>query len=338
MPDEPQTWLLLIFYFLSSAYLSASETAFMTANRFKIKAKAEEGHFSARLAAWVIARLENSIVTITIFNNLANTAFTSLVTVLIVNTIGGNVVELISTLISVPIIFIFAEMLPKMIAKRFSGQFSLISGYLLVPLVIISYPISMIFRSITWLIKKIFRSSEDNIFTTRDFENIIESIEEHGDINEDASELILSTLEFSETVVKDVLTPKNEIIAFDINKYNSRAFSEAILKTSFSRIPIYEGNIDRIIGVIVIREYVKQVQKNPDVPLRNIMSKPYFVNYKITLMKMLEGFKRHNTHIAFVVDDNKKLVGMVTMEDVLEELVGQIAEVTTNLKEANPNG
>lgn len=257
---------------------------------------------------------------------------------MLVKTAGENIAELLSTIISVPIMFLFAEMLPKMFAKRFNEQFSLFSGYILIPLIIIAYPISMIFRGIIWLIKKIFRSNEDNIFTTSDFENIIESIEEHGDINEDASDLILSTLEFSETVVKDVLTPKNQIIAFDINKFNSRTFSEAILKTSFSRIPIYDGNIDRIIGVIVIREYVKQVQNNPDVSLRKIMSKPYFVNYKITLTKMLDGFKRNNTHIAFVVDDNKKLIGMVTMEDVLEELVGQIAEVTTNLKEVNPNG
>ncbi len=338
MPDEPQTWVLLILYLLGSAYLSASETAFMTANRFKIKAKAEEGSFSARLAAWVIVRLENSIVTITIFNNIVNTLFTSLMTVIFVNKLGGNTAELFSTLVAVPVVFLFAEMVPKLIAKRFNEQFSLFSGYILAPLIIIAYPISMIFRGITWLIKKIFRSTDDNIFSTSDFENIIESIEEHGDINEDASDLIISTLEFSETIVKDVLTPKNQIIAFDLNKYNSRNFTEAILKTSFSRIPIYDGNIDRIVGVVVIREYVKQVQKNANVPLKKVMSKPYFVNYKINLTKMLDGFKRHNTHIAFVLDDNKKLIGMVTMEDVLEELVGQIAEVSTNVKEVNSNG
>ena len=287
MPDEPLTWVLLILYLLGSAYSSASETAFMTANRFRIKAKAEEGSFSARLASWVLVRLENSIVSLVLFNNLVNMLFTTLLTVTIVSMNGGSQSELLATLIGVPIIFLF---------------------------------------------KKVFQFKEDNIFTADDFENVIESIEEQGIINEDASELILSTLEFSETVVKDVLTPKQNIKAYDMAKFTSRGFQQYILSSPFSRIPLYEGNLDKIIGVIVVREYIKYFQKNPNVNPRDIMSKPYFVNNKITLTKMIEGFKKKNTHIAFVLDENKKLIGMLTMEDVLEELVGQIAEVTSSLK------
>ncbi|MFA5660592.1 MAG: CNNM domain-containing protein [Bacilli bacterium] len=332
MPDEPLTWVLLILYLLGSAYCSASETAFMTANRFRIKAKAEEGSFSARLASWVLVRLENSIVSLVLFNNLVNMLFTTLLTVTIVSMNGGSQSELLATLIGVPIIFLFGETVPKILAKRFSEQFVIISAYLLVPLILISYPFALIFRGIIFLFKKVFQFKEDNIFTADDFENVIESIEEQGIINEDASELILSTLEFSETVVKDVLTPKQNIKAYDMAKFTSRGFQQYILSSPFSRIPLYEGNLDKIIGVIVVREYIKYFQKNPNVNPRDIMSKPYFVNNKITLTKMIEGFKKKNTHIAFVLDENKKLIGMLTMEDVLEELVGQIAEVTSSLK------
>lgn len=332
MPDDPLTWVLLVLYLLGSAYCSASETAFMTANRFKIKAKAEEGSVSAKLASWVLVRLENSIVSIVLFNNLVNMLFTALLTVMLVSLHGADQGELSATLLGVPIVFILGETFPKIIAKQFNEQFVLVSAYLLVPLIIISYPIALIFRAIIWLMKKVFRFKEDNIFSADDFENVIEAIEEQGIINEDASELIISTLEFSETVVKDVITPKQNIKAYDLSKFTTKSFNDYILKSPFSRIPLYEKTIDNIVGVIVVREYIKHYQKKPNINPKTIMSKPYFVNNKITLTKMIEGFKRKNTHIAFVVDENRKLLGMVTMEDVLEELVGQIAEVTSNLK------
>ncbi|MFA5485507.1 MAG: CNNM domain-containing protein [Bacilli bacterium] len=332
MPDEPLTWLLLILYLLGSAYCSATETAFMTANRFKIKAKAEEGSISARLASWVLVRLENSIVSVVLFNNLVNMLFTALLTVTLLNLNFADQAELYATLIGVPVIFIFGETVPKILAKKYNEGFVQVSAFLLVPLIIISYPVALIFRAIIWLFKKVFKFQEDNIFTADDFENVIEAIEEQGIINEDASELILSSLEFSETVVKDVLTPKQNIKAYDIKKFSTKTFNDYILASPFSRIPLYEGTIDKIVGVIVVREYIKHYQKKPSINPKTIMNKPYFVNYKITMTKMIEGFKRKNTHIAFVLDDQKKLLGMVTMEDVLEELVGQIAEVTSSLK------
>ncbi|MDY0214881.1 MAG: CNNM domain-containing protein [Bacilli bacterium] len=332
MPDEPLTWLLLILYLLGSAYCSASETAFMTANRFKIKAKAEEGSISARLASFVLVRLENSIVTVVLLNNLVNMLFTALLTVTLLNLNFGDQAELFATIIGVPVVFVFGETVPKILAKKYNESFAQVSAFLLVPLIIITYPVAIIFRFIIWLMKKVFKFKEDNIFSADDFENVIEAIEEQGIINEDASELILSTLEFSETVVRDVITPKQNIKAYDITKFTVKHFQDYILASPFSRIPLYEGTIDKIVGVIIVREYIKHYQKNPNINPKTIMSKPYFVNYKINLTNMIEGFKRKNTHIAFVLDDNKKLLGMVTMEDVLEELVGQIAEVTSTLK------
>lgn len=304
----------------------------MTANRFKIKAKAEEGSLSARLASWVLVRLENSIVSVVLFNNLVNLLFTTLLTWTLLNLNFGDQAELYATLIGVPIVFIFGETLPKLLAKKYNEGFVQVSAFLLVPLIILSYPVALVFRAIIWIFKKMFKFKEDNIFTADDFENVIEAIEEQGIINEDASDLILSTLEFSDTVVKDVLTPKHAIKAYDISKFSTSSFNDYILKSPFSRIPLYNGTIDKIVGVIVVREYIKHYQKKPTINPKTIMAKPYFVNYKITLTKMIEGFKRKNTHIAFVVDDSKKLLGMVTMEDVLEELVGQIAEVTSTLK------
>lgn len=337
MPDEPLTIILLILFLLGSMYCSATETAFMAANRFKIKAKAEEGSISAKLASWVLVRLENSIVSIVILNNVVNTLFTTSLTIMLVE-VAPNNAELFTTLISVPILFLIGETIPKILAKRYNESFSMISSYFLVPFIFITYPISIIFRGVLWLIKKVFHLNDDNIFSKDDFENVIESIEEKGIINEDASELIISTLEFSETAVKDVLTPKNKIKAFDLSKFTISSFNEFLINTEFSRIPIYEGSIDKLVGVIVVREYVKVYQRNKDVNLRSIMVAPYFVNYKITMNKMVEGFKKNNTHIAFVLDDNKKLIGMITMEDVLEELAGQIAESNTSVKEANANG
>ena len=236
------------------------------------------------------------------------------------------------------VILLFAETIPKVLGRRYSEQYALISAYLLVPFIIISYPVALFFRGIVWVVKKLFKATEDNIFTADDFEQVIETIEEHGIINEDASDIIISSLEFSETVVKDVITPKNAIVAYDISKFNKDSFKDFVLSTHFSRIPLYDGSLDKIVGVILVREYIKHYQKKPNINPRTIMARPYYVNYKITLTKMVEGFKKNNTHIAFVVDDKKKLLGMVTMEDVLEELVGQIAETSGTVKGASVNG
>lgn len=331
MLEEPITWLLIFIAFVASTFFSASETAFITANRFKIKARAENGEKRAKLTSWVLDNLENSVISVVIFNNFANLVFTTLLTIVLVSRTGEEQGALIATAISVPLIFLFAEAFPKALARRNAEKWVIGSSFIVAPLIIIIWPLSFLFKLFIDLVKVVFRFEEDSIFSPRDFENVIEAIEEQGALSEDSSDIIISTLDFNETIVHDVLTPLSKIVAYDISKYNIKTLHNHLLESKFSRIPIYEKNIENIIGVIIVREYIRAYVANPKVNIKTIIRKPYFVSSKISMSKMIEGFKKQNTHIAFVHNTQKQIVGMVTMEDVLEELVGQIAEPSAQL-------
>lgn len=331
VPDEPILWLLIISLFIASFFFSGSETAFITANRFKLKARAENGEKRAELTSWVLDNLENSLVSIVIFNNITNLLFTTLLTIVFINKFGEDSGALVTSLVSVPLIFLFAESFPKAIARRNAERWAVFGSFILAPLIIVFWPVSYVFKLFIALFKLIFKFKEDNIFSPRDFENVIEAIEEQGALSEDSSDLIISTLDFNETVVRDVLTPLDKIVAYDLAKYNQKTLHKYLLETPFSRIPIYDKKIENIVGVIIVREYIHEFVKNEKVKLESVMRKPYFVFSKVSLTTMIEGFKKQNTHIAFVRNTNKQVIGMVTMEDVLEELVGQIAEPSAGL-------
>lgn len=337
MPDEPISIVILIVLLFLSAIMSATETAFNTANRFKIKVKAEDGLLKARAATWILKNSENSLVTLVILNNLVNLLITIVLTIILVARFGEGTGTVLTTVIAVPIVFLFGESLPKAIARRFADEWTMHASIIFVPFIVIVYPLSFLFKILIVGFKKIFKFKEDNIFSASDFEDVIESIEEKGIISEDSSDIILSSLEFSETIVKDVITPKGSIVAYDLKNYSRAKFHDFLVKTNFSRIPLYEGKIDNIVGVVVVREYIRQFVENPKTDIRKVMSEPYFVNSKISLTKMIEGFKKKGTHMAFVRDEKRNLFGMVTMEDVLEELVGQIAEPFVHLKEEEKN-
>lgn len=332
MPDEPLLWVLIISLFIASIFFSGSETAFITANRFKLKARAENGEKRARLTAWVLDNLENSLVSIVIFNNIVNLLFTTILTIVFINKFGEDNGALITSLVSVPLIFLFAEAFPKAVARRNAERWAVFSSFILAPLIIIFWPVSYFFKLFIALIKLIFKFEEDSIFSPRDFENVIEAIEEQGALSEDSSDLIISTLDFSETVVHDVLTPLHKIVAYDLAKYSKKSLHKLLLETPFSRVPVYDKKIDNIVGVIIVREYIRAYVNDENVDIRSVMRKPYFVFAKVSLTTMIEGFKKQITHIAFVRNTNKQVIGMVTMEDVLEELVGQIAEPSAALK------
>ena len=153
----------------------------------------------------------------------------------------------------------------------------------------------------------------------------MEKVSEEGVLEEEQSEIIQSALEFIDTNVKEVLTPRNKIYAIDIHGLTNEQIKEKLIDCKYSRIPIYEKEFDNFIGVLHIKTYFKEVYNDPHVSIYSILQKPYFVTPKIKMDDMIDGFKKHHTHIAIVRHEGH-VVGLITMEDVLEELVGKIAE------------
>lgn len=333
MPDEPILRIILVIVLvLLGAFFGSSETAFTTADRIRLKVKAENKNKSAKLALWVTKYLDNTIVTILVLNALLQTIMSALATILFVDTLGlGETGSIISTIIVAMVIFILCDSIPKTIAHAFPEAMAMINAYFASFLIVVLFPFTSIFYGLNLLMKKIFKFKEDTLITEEDFSNVIEAIEEQGQIDADTSEIILSSLEFGETVVRDVITPRHNIVALDLNKLTTASFNQFVLNTKYSRIPIYKDKIDNIVGVIVVREYIKSYIKNKNVNIKRIMNKPFFVPQKANLRQIIDGFRQNNTHIAFVRDEKGVLIGMVTMEDVLEELVGQIAEPLTKI-------
>ena len=167
---------------------------------------------------------------------------------------------------------------------------------------------------------------EETAFDEEDFENVVEKVSDEGIIEEEQSDIIQSALEFADTNVKEVLTPRNRIFALNIRELSKEKLHEIIIKTTYSRIPIYDGSIDNIIGILHIKAYLSAYLRNPNVSIRSKLQKPYFVSSNIMIDDLFNGFKKHHTHIAIVRDKNKQVIGMVTMDDVLEELVEDIRE------------
>ena len=191
---------------------------------------------------------------------------------------------------------------------------------------LILFPITFVFEKLTKLIEKIFKVKEETQFDEEDFENVVENASDEGILEEEQSDIIQSALDFADTNVKEVLTPRNKIYALNIRELTKEKLHKIILETNYSRIPVYDTNFDNMIGVLHIKTYLSAYLRNPNVSIKRKLQTPYFVSSKIMIDDLFNGFKKHHTHIALVRDKNKKIIGMVTMDDVLEELVSDISE------------
>ncbi|MFA5480812.1 MAG: CNNM domain-containing protein [Bacilli bacterium] len=332
MPD-PRSWLYILFIFLlliASGFFSATETAFAAMNQFRMKVKADEGSKTARLVVKIHEKYDRTLIATLIGNNIVAILSSVIATILFLMFLKGvladEIVSIISTVVITIIFYLFGDTIPKFIAKAMPDKVAMFSSSIIYLFQNAIFPIVIIFQGIVWLVYKIFRVKERPTLTEEDFTNIVESIEEEGLIEENESDIIYASLEFVDTSVKEVLTPQSKMFAVDIVGLTHEALNQHLLKTNYSRIPVYRGNIDNVIGILHVKTYLHKYLKNRQISIESTLRKPYFVSTKIMMDEMIEGFKKHQTHIAIVRSESNKVLGMVTMEDVLEELVGDINE------------
>ena len=336
-PAGPLPWLVIVCLIMFSAFFSGCEVVYTYSNRYKIKVWADDGKKSAKLAIKILEKIDNTVIAILIGNNIVNIAASILSTVLLVALIG-NYGSLVATVSLTIIIFIFGEILPKNIARANANKLALILAYPVYFLMIIFTPFIYIFKGIVWLVKKIFRLKEsaDEVFDDDDFQDVVEKISDEGVIDEEDSEIIIAAVDWGDTVVSEVLTKRSDIVALDIKNCNEKYLREFLVSNTYSRIPVYEGSINNIIGILHVRMYLKELFNKKHVNIKDILLKPYIVSPKIKLDDIFEGFKDHQTHIAIVKEKNKT-IGMVTMKDILEELVSDIDEADTSDEEGGVN-
>lgn len=324
--DVPLSWVIIIICVLAHFFFSAGETALACANRFKMQVEADEGKKPAKLVLHVCEKYDRALITVLIGSNIVSIAASTICTYYLLAPYANEVITLLGTFVLSLAIYVIGDALPKTIARSIPDTLSKIFIYPIFGLMMILFPITLAFEALTKLIEKTFKVKEEVQFNEEDFENVVEKVSDEGILEEEQSDIIQSALEFADTNVKEVLTPRNKIFALNIRDLDKEKLHEVIINTNYSRIPIYDGNIDNIIGVLHIKTYLSAYLRNPNVSIKSKLQKPYFVSSNIMIDDLFNGFKKHHTHIAIVRDKKQTVVGMVTMDDVLEEIVSDISE------------
>lgn len=306
---------------MMSAFFSATETAFSSVNRTKIKAMAEKGNKRAQLVAKISERYDKLISTVLVGNNIVNIAMASIATIFFINVLG-DIGATISTIVMTVLVLIFGEISPKSIAKDCPEKFSMFVAPVINVLIIILTPINFLFSCWKVLISKIFRLEVDNKMSQEELLMLVDEVQNDGSIDKNEGELLRNAIEFTEQEAQDILTHRMDIAAIrsDSSKEDiAKAFSE----TKFSRLLVYNEDIDHIAGVIHQKDFYTAEGINK-CEIEELISPVIFVLKTEKISSLLKHLQKEKSHMAVVLDEYGGTYGIVTMEDILEELVGEI--------------
>ena len=322
--DDWFSYILLVILIALSAFFSASETAYTTVNKIRLQNYVDAGSKKAKTALFIAENYDRTLTTILIGNNIVNIGASSIATLLFVKLFGPSGAA-ISTAVMTILILIFGEVLPKSFAKESSEKFALAFSRPLRILMTVFWPVVFLFIQLKKVAKHIspIKEEETPTVTEQELKFIVESIEDEGVLEKQESELVQHALEFDEKTVQEVLTPRVDMTTLDIED-DLQTNIGLVLTERFSRIPVYRGTSDRIIGILHTKDLLEALVRGDAIDLASMVQPAFFVYKTKKLSSLLADFKRNKTHVAIVTDDYGGTVGMVTMEDLLEELVGDI--------------
>ncbi len=331
----PLSIVLMVICLLLSAFFSASETAFTSVNRVKIKTLASDGNKKAKRVEKIIDKYDKMLSAVLIGNNIVNIALSTIATLFFVAVLPANINNdlsgLISTLVITVIVLIFGEVTPKTIAKEFPEKFTMAIAPIIEFLMFILTPFCAFFSLIRKGVNKMFKNKEHDGFNEDEILTIVDEAESVGGIEEAEGELIRSAIEFIDCTAGEILTPRVDVVAAPIT-ISSEDLAKLISDSGFSRIPIYEETVDNIIGVIHEKDFYSDIYKT-DKNIRDIMKPPVFTVESIKISNLLKLLQKNKMHIAVVTDEFGGTQGIVTLEDIIEELVGEIWDETDELEE-----
>lgn len=309
--------LLVVF----SAYFSATETAFTSANRIRLKNLAGDGDKKAKQVLDMSENYDALLSTILVGNNIANIAMSSIATVFFMKLYplyGATIATIVITVV----VLVFGEISPKSIAKEKAESFAMFAAPLLKVLIVILTPVNWIFTQWKKLLARIFHVDGARPITEDELLTIVEEAETEGGIDEGQSELIQNAIEFNELEAWDVLTPRVDIDAIEIDE-DKEEIARLFLETGYSRLPVYEDDLDNIMGVLNQKDFHNYI-KGTDADVSEYVKPVIFVAGSMKISQLLKRLQTAKTHIAIIVDEYGGTSGLVTMEDIIEELVGEI--------------
>lgn len=305
-----------------SAYFSATETAFSSLNRIRIKNMAEKGNKRAGLVLKLSENYDGLLSTILIGNNIVNIASASLATVIFVKLLGDEAGASISTVVTTIVVLIFGEVSPKSIAKESPEQFAMFSAPFLNAFMVLLTPANYLFKQWKKLLSLLIRTSGDSGITEEELLAIVEEAKQDGGIDEQEGSLIKSAIEFTELEAMDIATPRVDVTGIPVDA-DREEIAAVFGETGYSRLPVYKDKIDDIIGIIYQKDFYNQVYRGV-CGVEAIVRPALYVAKSKKINVLLKELQKNKMHIAVVIDEFGGTMGIVTLEDILEELVGEI--------------
>ena len=315
--------ILAIFLLFGAVYFAVAETAFAACSKARLKAASERSEAGAGQALYILNHFEQAISTMLIGTNLCHLFISALVTLFVTRRWGLSAVT-VSTILTTLAVFFAGEMLPKSIAKKYPERLAKACSGSLRVFMTLFYPLSWLLSKIGESAVKLSRQEPELSVTEDELYDIIEDMTEEGSLDEERGELISSALQFGDLTVESVVTPRMDVVALNVDAGGDEILAQ-IKAQNHSRLPVYEGSIDRIIGILQIRKYIKAYLRGGEQPeLRSLLDEAFFVHQSTELSELLPMMSRQRINMAVVTDNFGGTLGIVTVEDIVEEIVGEI--------------
>ena len=309
-----------------SNFCSASEMAFSSCNAMRLENARDDGSKRAKIAVYITEHFDDALSAILIGNNLANIGASSLASVAVILVTGGDEYAWLATIILTVLVIIFGETMPKISAKKNANRTSLKNAYVVRAMMIIFYPLVWLVVSLIKLLTmgmKPEAADADSDEAVEELQSIIETAEDEDVLDEDQSELVQAAIDFSETSAFEVMTARVDVQAIDIEDDWDDILA-IIEDAPFTRLPVYEGSIDNVIGILYLNHFLKAMADDGRVDIRKLLMPPCYVYKTMKLPAVLNTLRKAKQHLAIVSDEYGGTLGVVSMEDVLEQIVGDI--------------
>ncbi len=325
-------YVIIVFLLFGSAFFSGTEIAYTSLSKMKVKSvtETERPTLVGRLVGFIYNHYDYALSTVLVGNNLVNIGATTVASVIALNLahsaqMDEGLASTIVTVVMTVVILIVGEITPKMIARRLNEPFAKMAAVPLMVLMILFFPVvwvtSVIVKLLSFLWKK--KDEQQVTITEEELENLLDTAEDEGVINENDTELLQSALEFTDLDAGDILTPRIDVVGIEVGESIENVL-KTINETQFSRFPVYEGTIDHVIGILYVKHLLKELANNDEPSLRDLLLPATYLPKSMHLHDIMNLFRRSRTHMAIVADEYGGITGVVTMEDVLEQLVGEI--------------
>lgn len=321
--------ILFILLLVAGGYFAGAEISFASVNKIRIAGEAEDGNKKSKRVQYVLDNFNKALTTLLIGNNVAHIGCSTIATTVTYQLLQEHTdwpdwIQVASTLLTTVIVFFFSEMVPKCFAKDCNESFAKSIAGSLIFLMKVLTPVSFIFTSLGNLLSKPFlkKTTAQPTVTEEELHDIIDTVVQEGEIDEETGEIMQSVLDFSDSKVKEVFTPWKNVVTIR-EDMSPAQIVECIQSVPYTRLPVINAS-QKVIGVIHIRNYLRAYIQNKDVDLSTLMSAPHFVQQGKSVDDLLENMSSHRVHMAIVLDNKGQTAGIITMEDILEELVGEI--------------